>query len=1211
MININYRVEELLKKVVIMSRSMKVSPKYITQVKAAMKRSGYPSQQALATELGFSRPTVNNFLNGKPIDYLNFVEISEKLNLNWQEIVSLEDFADNIPSPTPTFTHTQYNWGDAPDISFFCGRETEKNILEKWIVLDNSRLVVLLGMGGIGKTALSVHIARKISDKFEYIIWRSLRNAPPITDILTILIRFLSNQQEIDLPQSLDNQISKLIEYLRNYRCLIILDNAESIMYNSENGQYREGYQGYGELIKRLGETLHRSCLLLTSREKPRELAILEGDTLPVRSLPLKGLQNSECEAIFKSTGVFLSTTDSQNKELINRCGGNPLILKIIANNIKDIFDGNIEEFLRQNTLAFDDIRSLLDEQFNPLSELEKQVMYWLAIEREPISTQELRDNIIPSVSPIKLLEALKSLGNRSLIEKSAGSFTQQPVVMEYILDRLIEHISQEINNFQIELLNSVALLKATSKDYIRETQKNLILQPIAANLFRNFGTLNKIELQLQKFLAYWQNNSPNKLGYMAGNIINLFVYLNIDLTRYNFTNLTICQAFLRDINLHECNFSHTNLAKSIFTETMASIFSVAFSPDGKLIATGDESGQAYLWQVANSQKLFSYKGHIRVIRSIAFSPDGQILATGSDDSLIKFWHINDDKYDGKCFKVLSQHKHWIQSIAFSPDGKILASASSDNTIKLWDVSTGECQLSLTGHSVYLQAVAFSPDGKLLASSSSDRSIRFWDIHNGNCLNILIQHEHPVYTIAFSPDGQILASGSGDKTIKLWDIQDINNISCLAVLAEHKNSVSSVIFSPDGKQIASGSYDRTIKLWDIQDLNNIQCLITWRGHTNWVRSIAFSPDGQTLVSGSTDQTVKLWDVKDITDGKCLATWQGKNDWIRSVAFSSSNNNLLASSSNDKVIRLWDISNSKCIGNFYGHQDVVFAVAFSPDGKILASASYDYTVKLWDVTNHKCLTTLLGHTYRVYSIAFSPDGKILASGSRDRTIKLWDINNNQCLATLQGHTDRVCQVTFSPDGKILASSSYDCTIKLWDVSKRECLATLLGHEREINAIAFRPDGKVLVSGSDDNTLRLWDMNTYQCLKILTSHNNWIFSVAYSPDGQFFASGSGDKTVRLWDAINYECLAILSGHDNWVHSVAFSADSLTLASGSGDKTIKLWDVQTKNCLKTLLPPRPYEGMDITDATGLTAATKATLLALGAVEYQEEKEFEYESH
>ncbi|NJR72979.1 MAG: hypothetical protein HC773_03295 [Scytonema sp. CRU_2_7] len=280
---------------------------------------------------------------------------------------------------------------------------------------------MLLGMGGIGKTYLSVKLATQIQNDFEFVIWRSLRNAPPIEFVLADILLLLSNEQETHLPESLEDRIERLIDYLKLCRCLLVLDHAEAILQDASGncsvGYYRQGYEGYSELLKRVGKTPHQSCVVLTSREKPKGIGEMEGKTLPVRILQLGGLQAIEVQEIFKAKGFFYGSTADWSK-LVEYYAGNPLALNIVSTTIQKIFDGNISEFLNHNTAVFGELRHLLTEHFQRLSEVEKQIIIWLSLHSQPASFSNLREQISPTVSPQQLLEALESLQERSLIEQ-------------------------------------------------------------------------------------------------------------------------------------------------------------------------------------------------------------------------------------------------------------------------------------------------------------------------------------------------------------------------------------------------------------------------------------------------------------------------------------------------------------------------------------------------------------------------------------------------------------------------------------------------------------------------------------------------------------------------------------------------------------------------------------------------------------------------
>ncbi|WP_319420486.1 WD40 domain-containing protein [Pleurocapsa sp. FMAR1] len=1090
---------------------------------------------------------------------------------------NLKPTADIYTKPRP---NKRQDWGEAISVDSFFGRSNELETLANWLLKDRCRLIALVGMGGIGKTTLSVKFVQQNEDKFDCIIWKSLRDAPPVAEIIDSLIEFLfEGQEKANLPLRLGDKITLLIEYLRSFRCLIFLDNAESLLDSGNRaGKYRPGYEGYGELLRRVGSTEHLSCLAITTREKPKEVAALEGAGLLVRSLQLAGLKQGQ--EILKLKG--LAGSELELKALGDRYGGNPLALKVVATTIQDLFAGNITEFLRQDMAVFGDIRDVLEQQLERLSNLEQEIMRWLAIAREPISLTELQADFVLPVTPIKLLEALESLSRRSLIEKNASCFTQQPVVMEYATSQLIEVVCEEILTQKLKIFRDHALIKATAKDYIRENQTRLILQPVINGLLAALRSQKDLEACLRQILATMQE-LPLEKSYVAGNIINLFCQLETDLTGYDFSNLCVWQADLRQAYLHKVSFQNADLFKSVFAENFGGIWSVAFSPDGKYLAAGDTKGNILLRRVADGQPIRSFTGHNAWVVSLAFSPDGKTLASSSCDCTAKLWDLN----TGQCLHSLDKHEHEVWSVAFSNDGETLATGCDDCHARLWSVSTGECIQVFSGHTDYVLSVAFSLDGQKLFSGSHDNTIKQWDIKTGDCLLVFQGHDEGVRSISVSPDG-MLASGSKDQTVRLWDIK---TGKCLNIFRGHSSMVLAVAFCPRDNLLVSSSVDQTLRLWNV---DTGECLKVFQGHSNLINSVTFNPESNILASGSYDQSIKLWNINTY---QCVKTFQGHNNQALSVIFSSDGQTLV-SGGHDHKIRLWDVKTGKIIKILHEHTNWVFSVAFNAKNNLIASGSGDKTIKIWDVATGKVTKTLFGHQAVVRSVAFSFDGQILASSSADKTIKLWNIQTGECIKTLQGHQAEIWSIAFSPDDRQLASGSLDGTAKLWNTSTGKCLKTLDEHTSWVWSVAFSVDNK-LATTSPDQTIRLWNPTTGECQVVLREDKGYSQLVAFSNDGQTIASYNQDYNIKLWNIKSKKCIQILHGHKALINSIAFSPDNHTLVSSSEDETINLWDLKTGRCIKTLKVKKPYESMSITGAKGLTKANFNVLKTLGANE------------
>jgi WD40 repeat protein len=586
---------------------------------------------------------------------------------------------------------------------------------------------------------------------------------------------------------------------------------------------------------------------------------------------------------------------------------------------------------------------------------------------------------------------------------------------------------------------------------------------------------------------------------------------------------------------------AHNGRSLQRLTGLKGAVNSVAFSPDGKLIAVGSGYQRSYniseghlpmaVWDAQSAE------GHLSVwdaerglllydrietnnnLLSVAFSPNSRFIAAGYGRNSArapgraKLW----EAAGGKELHVITPSPGGVNSVAFSPDSRRVALACSE-VVELWEVDPPRKVRELRGHKSWVYAVAFSPDGRRLATGGWDKTFKIWDLAAGTPLLTGEGHNSFITGLAFSPDGKRLVSSSEDHTVRVWDAATGRTLSSLR---GHVTGISGLALSLDGTTVATGSEDKLVKLWDV----SADYPITFRDHQGWVTGLAFSPDGRTLVSASGDRTLMRWDRE---TGRRLQTLRKHIEWITDVAFSP-NGRFIASVALDHYVILWNAADGRVIKTLNLAAAFPNCLAFNPDSRRLAvgsgapNESLDQTglVQICEIPSGQELLTYRGHSGGIFQLAFSPDGKTIASVGGDRRkstgeAKLWDASTGQDLHTLVGHTNIIRAVAFSPDGTRLATSGYDRTARVWDVATGRLLQTLSGHSQPLECLAFSREGNRLATGGLDAVVKLWDVTTGDEVLTLRGHSAGVNSVVFSPDGRHIVSGSIDWTARVWDA-----------------------------------------------------------------------------------------------
>ena len=1090
-------------------------------------------------------------------------------------------------SPASTMPMVIFDRGEMPSPPLLVGRDDELTQLRSVMLAAEetslARMIAIVGIGGVGKTALAAAMMPQLQAHFQIIIWRSLQNAPPLAELLEMLVKIVSQNQ------ATRGDGLTLLEYLRTYRCLIVLDNLETLLNPHNLGRFLPEYADYGTLLEIIAEAEHQSCVLLTSREKPAMIATLTEKSENVHAFQLTGLNPQVAHPLIKS----LTGNTAVKTQLIQSYGGNPLALKIVAASIQELFEGNINTFLDCGITLFNGVRRLLDEQFNRIGVLEESIMYWLAINRDWTSVDQLQADIIPVVGMDAILEALEQLSWRNLVLRQQGTYTQQPVVMEYVTLRLINTLESELLSCNLDFFCRYALFKTTLKDYIGQTQVRLLIQPVAEILKRTFPTMVALQTQMRSLLEAIRHQTGGTSDYATGNLLNLCHSFSLDLTGWDCSNLSVWHGNFRNNSLQGVNLSGADLARCQFTDYCGALISASFNRDGTLLANGDTQGIIYLRRVDTGQVIHILQGHHSWIRELSFSPDNRVLASSSHDRTLKLWDVN----SGLCLRTLEGHEEVMSTVAWSPDNSRLLSSSFDRTIKIWNPQSGECISTFQTEIHEITCSDWSRDGKhFLVCGAQALEIR--DSQTGQIIQQFEGHQAQVVFAHQNSKGDRIATTSQDATIKIWDT---STGQCLQTLSGPFPPSYCVIFHPNDEMIASGHLDGIVRLWDWQ---SGRCVRLLTGHHSLIWRNRFSPDGQYLASASDDCSLKLWDV---ATGDCLRTWKGYVGAVWSLAVKPQTqrtqssllaqpDTLIAAGIQEGNIDLWDYSAQRYVNGFEGHRNLIWSLAWQPQGALLASASGDGMIMIWNLQSGRSIRTIDDHQSIVSSVAWHPDGQSLASISVNGIAKIHSIHSGECQYTLR-HDCYLYSVAFHPNGTAIATGGQNGKIYLWDVNTEACVSTLSGHENSIWSLAWNQSGTQLASCAHDGTVRLWDLNT--CLHIFDANADWVWAIAWSPDETRLACGTQAGTVLIWDVTTKECIQVLRTDKSWVRAIAWLPDGHTIVAGCGDGMIHRWDIHTGDCQATVRAKRPYEGTHISNVTGISPAQRSSLIALGAID------------
>jgi WD40 repeat protein len=1110
---------------------------------------------------------------------------------------STHESPENLSTP-----RKKYDWGDSSDISVFFGREDELNFFYQWAVSEKYRVLGLWGMGGMGKTTFTIKVCKGQNDinddkcirnDFEYVIFRSLRETLPLSNVLTDAILLFSDNSE-NVPVHDDDLMNTLLTLMSEKRCLIVLDNMDSITENDEFGsvKFKSGFDNYKTLIGRIGSTTHKSCLLINGREKTDDFTLLENaNPNRVKSHDLKPIDVEAGKKIFTLKGEHFTATDKEWVQIVNQYNGNPLQLSLIKTHIIEMFSYNLTDFLSCGTLLINNINDLIGWHFNRLSTRERDILLWMAIHMEAVSIEMLEKDLsfdLDSQSTIR--NTMQTLIDKIPLEKSNGRYSMQPVLLEYVTRYLMKIIVDDIKNTTFQNIGKYSLLLTSSFVHIQEMQSASLLDYVNKSCLTHFLSQDRYETALKELIKVIRAKYTSVCYYAIGNIINLLCRVKNFIENWDFSNFTIVNVNLQETYFFGVNFGQSKFVDCIFRSTFGPISSLAISHDGKYIAANESFGDIHIWDLTSLQLINTLRGHINWVFALSFSQDDSYIVSGGEDKKVYMW--SNWKEESYKLKIIDKtHTNSIWAVAISNNGRYIATGGEDKSIHIYDINSGNTIKSISNaHDGKVFSVCFNSDSTLLASTGADCAIKLWNIKNSfQYYYELTGHEKTVKSAVFSADDSVIVSCSWDNTIRFWNLDSKTEIADKRISINE--TILSLVLDPKTSHLACSLENGIIQVWNYETNT---CIKNITGHKGEVWKIAFTDDAQLLVSGGYDRTLRVWNTNDWSCGNIL---HGYINWIQDFSLSKEGNTIVCTNG-DLSLDIWDVITHNLDVISDAHNGWTFSVEHCLESRILVTGSDDKKIRIWDPKDWYKPPIVLRqvHDGWVQKIAFSCNGKLLASGSDDKTVVVWDMNTREVKHILKGHAAGVWALSFSPDNWTLASGDESGNIILWNAITGRRIKNLHKLKDRIHAVVFGTDGKFLYSASEDAKIKKWNIIDKSSVE-LYNHNGWAMALAISQDGKKLVSGGKDGKVIVYD-LKKSDIDFTIDHKCGVWAVAFSRDGNTIISAGEDGNTIFWNITEKLPYqeKIFCKKKPYEDTIFSSSDGLSHPQISSLITLG---------------
>lgn len=1110
-----------------------------------------------------------------------------------------------------------------PDLNCLFGRAEEVAYLRRVALQEKAQAVVIHGMAGAGKTALAAAFAigvqessatdlpiayrRGVADEFEVFIWWRLSDAPTLKDLARECSGLFDFSVQSRFPEDAEALSSLILRWLNQKRCLVVLDNLETLLESGQSDaetQWISGSENYEILLRQIEETRNRSCVLITTRELPKPLRHAGPNAGSVRVRELSGLRPKAFQSVFCHNNDFTASKTSW-ANVAARYDGNPLAAQLVANYVEELFDGDIGLFLEKEKQMLPEYEQLLDFHIKRLPGLEKEIIYWLAINRRPVSVYEIREDLLDSLSRSDVVNSVQSLRRRIPIEQAGEDLTVQPVLMEYLTLRLARKVGKLVSlsdeqmndtvskllvddvacgfaNNDFSKLDRFSLMKAFAREHVRESQYRTVVGQTVARLIRYAGSRDLAIEFLRNLLEHSRELARKRHSYLPSNILTLLQALEADLEGLDLTELTILQAYLALKPLRRVCFDQAIFVRSVFVQRIGAVLAIDLQRKGAWLASGDTANSVRVWNIENQQLAAIFSDNRSWLKSVRFINDDSLVA-GGHDAAIRIYDIP-RRHLSRCREAA--HDDWINDIGVSSSQDYeVFSASDDCTVKCWTRELNQ-KWSADLRSA-ARALAVLDRHKSLAVGCADGSVRILDqetgVQLGRTVTVL---SGAVTAIDVDEDEACLLAVDDRGAIMARTLPELREAGAIRTEDRYLRCVRCL----GKKTFATGGDDGQIRVWSLGQ--EIKLIRTLAKHEKSVRSLRFSSVQKVLYSGSEDQSIRSWDLQ---SGQAVDVYRGYSNPMWCVKECASSE-AIVSAGEDGLVRVWNIRSGEEIAALDGHFGRTFCVASHPSLPFAASAGSDQVILLWNISNRTLFGRLQGHADWVTRLEFVGDGSRLVSTSEDSTVRIWDWREKREISIYRCHSHRVTALGVSPDSTWVASGDENGQILLNSCEGKD-LIELPRVRGKVREVAFCPDASRLFSCWEDGSARIWDLKTHSLTAERQIVKAPLWSMAMDLDGQQILVGDDRGQVIVLRADDLGEEARFTVHEKSIWSLHLSKDGNVLYSASDDETVAGWNLNTESTILRVHAERPYEGSSFRGVRGLDDGQLQNIRSLGA--------------